>query len=310
MAQQHLPAPISEFTQRGVRAAQMGLLVNALLVAAKLSAGILGHAYALIADAIESSTDIVSSSVVWAGLRVAELPADENHPFGHGKAEAIAGAVASLILLGAAIGIALAAIHQIQTPHHLPAPFTLAVAGVVILIKGTLYRRVSRVAASVESVAVRADAWHHRSDAISSAAAFVGIGVALVGNRLLPGRRWETADDWGALVAATVVAANGVRALQIAVAELMDAAPSGGVLERVQRAAAAVPGVELVEHVKVRRSGLGYYVDLHAQADPTMSLYDAHVLSGRIKGSILEASPRVRSVLVHMEPFARRPTAQ
>jgi cation diffusion facilitator family transporter len=306
MAPQTLPAPISEPTARGVRAAQAGLLVNVLLVAAKLSAGILGHAYALVADAIESSTDIVSSSVVWAGLRIAERPADESHPFGHGKAEAIAGAVASLILLGAAVGIAIAAVRQIQTRHPLPAPFTLAVAGVVILIKATLYRRVSQVADAVDSVAVRADAWHHRSDAISSAAAFVGIGVALLGSRLVPGRRWETADDWGALVAATVVAANGMRALRVAVAELMDAAPSGGVLERVERAAVGVPGVESVEQVKVRRSGLGYYVELHAQADPTMSLYDAHVLSGRIKGSIFEAAPRVRSVLVHMEPYTKR----
>jgi cation diffusion facilitator family transporter len=301
------PTPISEPTQRAVRSAQAGLLVNALLVAIKLSAGILGHAYALIADGIESSTDIVSSAVVWAGLRIAERPADDNHPFGHGKAEPIAAAVVSLLLLGAAAGIATASVHQIQTPHRLPSPFTLVIAGAVIVVKEALYRRVRDVATTVDSAAVHADAWHHRSDAISSAAAFVGIGVALLGSRLVPGPRWETADDWGALVAATVVVLNSIRALQPALADLMDAAPGGGVVQRVQQAAAAVHGVELVEQVKVRRSGLGYYVDLHAQADPTMSLYDAHELSGRIKGSIFQAAPRVRGVLVPMEPYPGGP---
>ena len=288
---------------RGVRAARLGLAANVVLVAIKISVGVVGHAYALVADGIESSADVLSSSVVWAGLRIADRPADDNHPFGHGKAESIAAAVVSLLLLAASVWIAGAAVHGIVTPHRLPAPYTLVVAAIVIIVKEALYRRVRRVADLVGSTSVRADAWHHRSDAISSAAAFLGISVALLGNRYIGGPHWESADDWAALVAAGIVAINGVRTLEAAVADLMDAAPEAALLERVTRAAADVPGVELIEKLKIRRSGLGYYVELHAQADPDMSLHDAHELSGKIKGAIRAVAPHARGVLVHMEPF-------
>jgi cation diffusion facilitator family transporter len=288
---------------RGVRAARLGLAANVALVVIKISVGVAGHAYALVADGVESSADVLSSGVVWAGLRIADRPADDNHPFGHGKAEAIAAAVVSLLLLAAAAWIAAAAVRGISTPHRLPAAYTLFVAAIVIVVKEILYRRVRRVADQVGSTAVRADAWHHRSDAVSSAAAFLGISIALLGHHYIGGAGWEAADDWAALVAACIVAVNGIRTLQPAVAELMDAAPEPALLARVEHAAATVPGVELIEKLKVRRSGFGYYVELHAQADPGMSLHDAHELSGMIKGAILAAGPRVRGVLVHMEPY-------
>jgi cation diffusion facilitator family transporter len=288
---------------RGVRAARLGLAANVILVAIKISVGVVGHSYALVADGVESSADVLSSGIVWAGLRIADRPADDNHPFGHGKAEAIAGAVVSLLLLLAAVWIFAAAIHGISTPHRIPAPYTLVVAAIVIVVKEMLYRRVRSVADQVGSTVVRADAWHHRSDAVSSAAAFIGIAVALLGHRYIGGPGWEAADDWAALVAAGIVALNGFRTIQPAVAELMDAAPEPALLARVEHAAATVPGVEMIEKLKVRRSGLGYYVELHAQADPAMSLFDAHELSGRVKGAILADAPRVRGVLVHMEPF-------
>src|SRR6202521_4938926 len=207
-------------TRRSIRWAQAGLLTNAVLVLAKFVAGIVGHANALVADAVESSADIFSSLIVWMGLSVAARPADDDHPYGHGKAESIAAAVVSLMLLGAATGIAVLAIREIRTPHHLPAPFTLFVAAGVILIKEMLYRRVSRVGREVGSTAVTADAWHHRSDAISSLAAFIGISIAVLGG---PG--WEAADDWAALVAALIVAVNGARTLRPAISGLMDEAP-------------------------------------------------------------------------------------
>ena len=185
---------------RSIRWAQAGLLVNALLVLVKLIAGIVGHANALVADAVESSADIFSSLIVWMGLSIAVRPADEDHPYGHGKAEPLAAAIVSLMLLGAAVGISIMAVREILTPHHLPSPFTLFVAAGVILIKEALYQRVSRVGREVGSTAVAADAWHHRADAVSSLAAFIGISVALWGG---PG--WEAADDWAALVAAMLV---------------------------------------------------------------------------------------------------------
>jgi cation diffusion facilitator family transporter len=167
----------------GIRAVQFGIVINAALAAIKLVAGIVGNTYALVADAVESTADILGSLVVWGGLRVAALPADEDHPYGHGKAEALAAAVVSLMLLGAAVGIGVEAVREIRTPHHTPAPWTLAVLVGVMIVKWTLSRRVHAVGAETGSTAVQADAAHHLSDAITSAAAFIGITVALVGSR-------------------------------------------------------------------------------------------------------------------------------
>jgi len=289
---------VNSATRRSIRWAQAGLLVNALLVLIKLVAGIVGHANALVADGVESSADIFSSMIVWMGLSIAARPADEDHPYGHGKAEPLAAVVVSLMLLGAAVGISILAIREIRTPHHLPAPFTLFVAAGVIIIKELLYRRVARVGRDVGSTAVTADAWHHRADAISSLAAFIGISIALLG-----GRGWEAADDWAALVAALIVAVNGVRTLRPAISGLMDEAPDPTVRERVLEAACAVDGVRNVENLKVRRSGLGFYVDLHVQADPGISLEDAHEIAATVKYAIVEAIPSVAGVLVHMEPY-------
>ncbi len=289
---------MKEATNRAIRWAQAGLLTNALLVFVKLFAGIIGHSNALIADAVESSADIFSSLIVWMGLSIAARPADEDHPYGHGKAEPLAAAVVSLMLLGAAIGIAIIAIRDIRIPHHLPAPFTLFVAAGVIIVKEILYRRVARVGKEVGSSAVTADAWHHRSDAISSLAAFIGISIALLG-----GRGWEAADDWAALVAALVVAVNGARTLRPAISGLMDEAPDRTVKERALHAAAEVNGVRSVENLNVRSSGVGFYVDLHVKADPKLSLEDAHEIAAKVKYAILEAIPSCVNVLVHMEPY-------
>ena len=289
---------MSSAATRSIRWAQAGLLVNALLVLVKLIAGIVGHANALVADAIESSADIFSSLIVWMGLSIAARPADEDHPYGHGKAEPLAAAIVSLMLLGAAVGISIMAIREIVTPHHLPAPFTLFVAAGVILLKEALYRRVSRVGREVGSTAIAADAWHHRADAISSLAAFIGISIALWG-----GHGWEAADDWAALVAALLVAVNGVRTLRPAVAALMDEVPDRAVGEKALRAAMRVAGVEHIENLNVRGSGLGFYVDLHAQADPAISLEQAHEIAAKVKYAIRDAVPNVVSVLVHMEPY-------
>jgi cation diffusion facilitator family transporter len=284
--------------RRGIRTAQLGLVVNAALAFAKLVAGVLGHSYALIADAIESTADIFSSVIVWGGLHIASQPADEDHPYGHGKAEPLAAAVVGILLLGAAFGISVEAIREIRTPHHAPAPFTLAVLVGVVIVKETLFRTVLRVGEETNSSAVAADAWHHRSDAITSTAAFLGISLAL-----LMGPGWEAADDWAALAAALVILLNGVRILRPAVADLMDRAPGAEIRESVAAAARAVPDVRAIEKLVVRKMGTGYWVDLHVQADPSMPLYDAHILSGRVKSAIRAAQPRVLGALIHMEPY-------
>jgi cation diffusion facilitator family transporter len=281
-----------------MRAARVGLLVNLGLVVVKLVAGIAGHAYALIADAIESSTDLFSSLVVWAGLRITSRPADEDFPYGYGKAETLATVVVSMMLLGAALGISVAAVGEIRTPHHMPAPFTLVVLLLVVLVKEFLFRKVLRVSGETGSGAVKADAWHHRSDAITSAAAFIGISIALWGG---PG--WEAADDWAALVAAAVIALNAFLLLRPAILELMDRMPASPEVARIGEAARVVEGVIAIEKLRVRKLGAEYLVDLHVQADPALPLSDAHILSGKVKGAIRAAVPSVSGVLVHMEPF-------
>jgi cation diffusion facilitator family transporter len=288
---------------RGIRSAQAGLLVNATLASVKLAAGLLGNAYALVADAAESMADVLASLVVWGGLAIAAQPADENHPYGHGKAEALAAAAVSLMLLGAAVVIGLEAIREIRSPHDVPAPWTLGVLVMVVVVKWALARRVQAVGEDLGSPAVRADASHHLSDAITSAAAFVGIGLAVVGYRVTGDDRWSSADDWAALLAAGVIAYNGIQLLRPALHDLMDRMPGSEVLSPVATAARGVPGVLAIEKLIVRKAGMHYFVDIHVQADPATSLHDAHVLSGCVKSAIRQAVPAVSGVLVHMEPY-------
>ena len=291
------PATPAVRAARAIRAAQAGLLINAVLASIKLVAGIVGNAYVLIADAVESTADIFSSLIVWSGLRIATRDPDHAYPFGYGKAEPLAAAVVALLLLGAAGGISVEAVREIRTPHHTPAPFTLLVLVGVILVKEVLFRRVLALSEEVSSTAVKADAWHHRSDAITSVAAFIGISIALIGG---PG--WEQADDWAALVAALVIVVNAIRLVQPAIHDLMDRSPAAELLNEIAEAATGTPDVRAIEKLKVRKVGLSYYVDLHVQADPMLSLQDAHILSGRVKSAIRERVPLVASVLIHMEP--------
>lgn len=283
---------------RGMRLARLGLVANAALALAKGLAGVIGHSYALVADAAESAADIGGSIVVWSGLRVSARSPDYDHPYGHGKAEPLAAAAVGLMLCVAALGILVKSINATVSPHGAPAPFTLGVLVLVIAVKVALARTVLRAADDAGSRALAADAWHHRADVITSAAAFVGISAALIG-----GDGWEWCDGAAGSVASIIVFLNGLHILRPALHELMDGAPDIELLERVFVAARSVSGVRLIEHLKARKLGTSYLVDLHAQADPVMSLDEAHMLSGRIKTAIRAAVPSVQDVLVHMEPF-------
>ena len=289
--------PRSE-TPQSERLAQLGLVINAGLAVIKLLAGLLGNSYALVADAVESSTDMVGSLVVWSGLRIASRNPDERYPFGYGRAEALAAGGVSALMLGAATGIAIEAIAEIRTPHDAPAWWTLLVLALVIVVKELLANRVMAVSKASGSVAVAADAWHHRADAISSGAAFIGIMVALIGG---PG--WEPADDWAALVAAGVILVNGGLLMRTAIRDLMDRAPEPAILATVSDAALTTPGVLAIEKLKIRKTGTAFYVDIHVQADPALSLHDAHILSGMVKSAIRQRVPAAMGVLIHMEPF-------
>jgi len=285
---------------RSLRATLLGLIVNAILAAIKMLAGIVGHSHALVADAVESLADVFSSIVVWRGMVVAAEPADEDHPYGHGKAEPLAAAVVSAMLLVAAAWIMVGAFQAISKPHRPPKAFTLIVLVAVVILKECLFRFVSRVAASVESGAVASDAWHHRSDAITSFAAAVGISVALVG-----GEGFQSADDWAAIAAACVIAWNGVRLLRPAANELMDRSPNRDVIEQIRKIAEAAPGVARVEKCLVRKMGYQYFVDMHVEVDPQMTVLRSHEIAHDVKDKVRAQVPRVRDVLVHIEPAKR-----
>jgi cation diffusion facilitator family transporter len=293
----------TERLQRSLRSTFTGLGVNIALSVSKLLAGIFGHSHALIADAVESLADVFSSLIVWRGLVVADEPPDEDHPYGHGKAEPIATAVVSVMLMAAAAWIAIQAFREIQQPHQAPAGFTLVILFVVIAIKESLFRFVSRESIIVESSTVASDAWHHRSDAITSLAAAVGISISLIG-----GKGYEAADDWAALVAAAVIAWNGWRLLRPALNELMDRSPNREVIERIRKTALTCPGVSDVEKCFVRKMGYHYYVDMHVEVDPQMTVVRSHQIAHDVKDKVRAEIPSVHDVLVHIEPEKQSPS--
>ncbi len=281
----------------GARLALFGLFVNVFLAAAKILAGVIGHAYVLIADGIESALDVGGSIVIWGGLTVAARPPDQTHPYGHGKAEPIAAVIVAVGVLTAAIGLAIQSVREIFLPHHAPAPWTLVVLVVTVMIKEGLYRYTIRFGRKVESTAVKTDAWHHRMDAMTSIAAFIGISLALIG-----GKKWQSADNWAALVACVLIAANGIRLARPAFYEIMDTAPGGKIVRSIRAVASSVSGVVEVEKCHARKMGLDYYVDLHVGVDGNISVHEGHHIAHRVKAAIQQGDSRVADVLVHIEP--------
>ncbi len=314
-----MPGPSPSSSARTRRMTVIGLGLNVLLGLIKLIAGIVGHSGALIADAIESLADIAGSVVIWSGLAIGAMPADEDHPYGHGKAEGLAGLVVAALVLAAGIGIAIKAIHDILTPHQNPDWWTLLVIGVVFPIKFALYLAARRVARQEGSTALEVDAGHHVADAVTSLAAAIGISIAVFGkkwwgNSAAGGAggaggfnafRWETADDWAALFAAAIILWNAFHLARIPMRELMDATTPEDeqrVINPARDVARAVPGVRDIEKVIVRRSGGGYWVNMHVQVAPDMPVREAHIIGGKVRAAIRKSLPNVLDVHVHIEP--------
>ena len=281
----------------GMRSTLVGVTANILLAAIKGIAGVVGNSYALVADAVESATDVASSLIVWGGLKISSLPPDEHHPYGHGKAEPLAAVAVSLALAAAAVGIAIESIREIHIPHHAPASFTLAVLVVTVVVKESLYRFMLRVGTEIESTAVRGDARHHRSDAVTSFAAFCGIAISLVGG---PG--YESADDWAALAASGVILFNAYRIIRPAIDEVMDASPPAHIEDAIRKTAGGVSGVVSLDKSSVRKMGLSYYVDLHVTVSGIISVREGHDIAREVKRTIIHEHPHVAEVLVHIEP--------
>jgi cation diffusion facilitator family transporter len=292
-----LPVPRSSSLEGGLRVSAAGLALNVVLAAVKVVTGVVGNAYALIADGIESTVDVASSLIAWGGLRVSARPADRDHPYGHGKAESVAGVLVAGLLLVAAALVALQSVREIATPHHAPAPYTLAVLVGIVLLKAGMYRWTTRTGDALGSSSLRAEAWHHRSDALTSVAAFLGISLALLG-----GAGWETADDWAALAACGVIVWNGARLLRPSLGEVMDEAPPPATLREIRAVAGAVPGVVAIEKCRVRKSGTGYLTDIHVEVDGALPVREGHRIAHRVADALRASDCRVVDVVVHVEP--------
>lgn len=280
----------------------IGFVVSLLLSIVKLAAGIFGRSSALVADAVESFADTLGSMLVWQALRVASKPADEDHPYGYGKAEALASLGVGALLGVAAFYIVVKAFHEIVIPHQPPEPWTLIVLIIIIAVKELLFRVVMKGANEYESDAARADAWHHRSDAITSSAALMGVSIAVWGPQLTGINGLVMADEAAAILASGVILITARHLIRPALSELLDAT-SHELAAKVIAVAEKVDGVRFIEKVLVRKSGAGFHLDMHVQVDPDLSIRDAHSLGGKVKATLRKELPGLVTALIHVEPF-------
>jgi cation diffusion facilitator family transporter len=283
--------------QIAIKATYFSIVGNICLAAIKGLAGLFGNSYALIADAIESTADVFASFLVLFGLKYASRPADDNHPYGHGRAEPLITFLVVGFLIVSALAIAYQSILNIQTPHELPKGWTLMILAPIIVWKEVSYRLVLKKAKQSNSSSLKADAWHHRSDAITSIGAFIGISVALIGG---PG--FETADDWAALFAAGFILYNSYLIFRPALGEIMDEHLYDDLLEDIRRVSLTVEGVSDTEKCFIRKAGMSYHVDLHAHVNAEITVREGHEIAHRLKDQLQKEIPQLRQILIHIEP--------
>ncbi|NOS94077.1 MAG: cation transporter [Cyclobacteriaceae bacterium] len=283
--------------QKAIKTTYFSIVGNTAMALIKGLAGIFGNSYALIADAIESTTDIFSSILVLIGLKYSSKPPDKNHPYGHGRIEPLITFLVVGFLITSATIIAYESIQNIGTPHELPEPFTLFVLAAIIIWKEISYRLVLKKSTETKSTSLRADAWHHRSDAITSIAAFIGISIALYF-----GKGYESADDWAALFASGFILYNSYQIFRPALGEILDEHVYDDLVEEIRSISLRVEGVIATEKCFIRKAGMKYHVDLHAIVDGTITVQEGHAIAHRLKDTLREQLPELGHVLIHVEP--------
>ena len=287
--------------EKAIRTTYFSIIGNTSLALIKGLAGFFGNSYALIADAIESTTDIFSSLLVLFGLKYARKPADENHPYGHGKIEPLITFIVVAFLVTSATIIAYESIENIRTPHKMPRPWTLIVLGAIILWKEVSYQIVIRRSRETNSSSLKADAWHHRSDAITSVMAFIGISIAV-----LFGEGYETADDWAALFASGFILYNSYLIFRPALGEIMDEHTYDDLQEEIRKRSLEVSGVLGTEKCFIRKAGMRYHVDLHLIVDGEATVREGHHIAHELKDHLRAEIPSLGHVLIHVEPHERK----
>lgn len=283
--------------QAAIKTTYFSIIGNSFLAIIKGGAGFFGNSYALIADAIESTADIFASFLVLFGIKYSSRPADENHPYGHGRAEPLITFLVVGFLITSATIIAYESINNIQTPHDLPKSWTLIVLGLIIIWKEYSFRIVIKRSIETNSSALKADAWHHRSDAITSVAAFIGISTALI-----LGKGYESADDWAALFASGFILYNCYLIFRPALGEIMDEHLYDDLIEDIRRVSAGVEGILGTEKCFIRKAGMKYHVDLHAIVKASITVREGHDLAHVLKDTLRREIPELGHVLIHVEP--------
>ncbi len=282
---------------QGLKTSLISIFVNMILAVIKSFTGIIGRSYALLADGVESVMDIFSSTIVYSGFKISSIPPDHNHPFGHGRAESLAAMVVSLSLVSAGVIIAIQSVRELFIPHVGPHPATLIILLLVIITKELLFRFLFKAGQSYESTAMISDAWHSRSDALTSLAAFVGISITLIG-----GTKYNSADEWAALFASGIILYNGIRLFKVALGEIMDEAVDPTIETRVRQVAEQIRRVRAVEKCRVRKSGYGYFLELHIEVDGHMTVIESHDVAHQVKDALLKSEIKVIDATIHIEP--------
>ncbi|HLP86491.1 MAG TPA: cation diffusion facilitator family transporter [Candidatus Paceibacterota bacterium] len=280
-----------------VKTIYFSILSSAILAIIKWLAGIFGHSYALIADAIESTTDIVSSILVLFGIKYSSKPADKDHPYGHGRIEPLITFLVVGFLITSAIIIVIQGIKNIQTPHELPKAYTLIILAGIIIWKEISYRLVVKKSKETKSTSLKADAWHHRSDAITSVAAFIGITIALI-----LGKGFESADDWAALFAGAFILYNCYLIFRPALGEIMDEDTHNDIIIQIREVSKTVEGVVDTEKCFVRKTGMKYHADLHITVNAQISVKEGHEISHKVSAKLKEEIAELSNILIHIEP--------
>ena len=283
--------------EKAIQTTYLSMAGNTGMALVKGITGYFGNSYALIADAMESTSDIFSSILVLFGLKYANRPADKNHPYGHGRAEPLITFLVVGFLVASALIIAVESVRNIRTPHELPKAYTLIVLGVIIVTKEIFYRIVLHRSKKINSSSLKADAWHHRSDAITSVMAFIGISIALIF-----GKGYETADDWAALAASGIILYNSYLIFRPALGEIMDEQLYDHLVADIRSFSKEVPGIVDTEKCMIRKTGMKYLVDLHAIVNGNISVKEGHDLAHGLKRHLLQRLPELTDVLIHIEP--------
>ena len=287
--------------EKAIKATYFSIVSNAAMAIIKGLTGYFGNSYAIIADAIESTADIFSSLLVLFGLKYTNRPADKNHPYGHGRAEPLITFLVVGFLISSAILIAHESIINIQKPHDLPKAYTLFILGAIIIWKEYSFRLVMKKSKETNSSSLKADAWHHRSDAVTSVAAFIGISLALI-----LGKGYEAADDWAALFAAGFILYNSYLIFRPALGEIMDEHLYEDLVTHIKQVSTSVEGVTGTEKCFIRKSGMQYHVDLHAIVDANITVKKGHEIAHSLKDTLRNQIPELGHVLIHIEPSLSR----